>query len=847
MKINPILFFLNLTLWALCAPLSSEGMLATQIYCTDFILTSEPNQILSPGDEIQGSITLWNYEDLIAPDLKLRIELINSGNLIAFQDTYEIFAIPSKQEIIREFNYIIPSYAPSGDSILRVQVINSRGEELSWLDENIKISSQDQIVLLDDFWFVKDEINIHPGSGLSYQPNEESVITFKINNRTDREITVYPTVRVHQHSLGSLFEEKTYSIITLAPSETISQNLSLPAINYPSSYLAELVLYDAKTGYPISNTIFYRWIISGRSARILSIGVDQALYRRNEQANLRIQLVGPADYNVPLQQGTLLVIFYNHKDEIVGQAQKLNISLSSGQEIILSVPIEEEVSNPRIVASIYSGEITLDEYTIVPKNQSSISHNVDEKWWQHYQEELLFIIAMLISLFALAFYCNSMKEKKEDRNKDKITILFFVIFLTLGFNIHPVQAATEVTGGCCDTYMQFVNPLPVSSNKPAYFLDEEIRFTGRLSATQSSSQLFYNKISFYITEDKDIPIIDCCQRTEDQCSVATDCLCSQGCQQAYNSESEFYSLDDIKNAIWCDQVKDIAVKVKNSDSGEVYQIRKLGELLLDDSPQSFKPYAIEYDQVFTIPRDLSFSGPVRFYVVYYGMHGSDHWHWNISYQEGYIAEGPDIKNTWEEWNYTEAPLQPILNWDYYSQNDHPQIAYKIVLSDQSDFSKKIIETDVIASPVNSYGLPSDLLAWNSRYYWKVEVKDNHEQWSAWSNVASFITPKHPYPLTEFDWTPKPVHAQLSIRFVDQSVTYGEAKIASRSWVFQDRATNETIATSRLAEPVIAFSNKGYIAVTLTITDSSGYVAILTKNIEVRYPLDDQTDILPTPF
>lgn len=847
MKINPILFFLGLTLWILCVPLSSEGMLATQIYCTDFILTSEPNQILSPGDEIHGSITLWNYEDLIAPDLKLRIELINSGNLIAFQDTYEIFAIPSKQEIIREFNYVIPSYAPSGGSILRIQIINSRGEELSWFDKNIKINSQDQIVLLDDFWFVKDEINIHPGSGLSYQSNEEPVITFKINNGTDQEITAYPIVRVHQHSLGPLFEEKTYSVLALAPGETSSQNLSLPVIDYPSSYLAELVLCDAKTGYPISNTIFYRWIVSGRSARILSIGVDQSLYRRNEQANVRIQLVGPADYSVPLQQGTLRVIFYNHKDEIVGQAQKLNISLLSGQEISLSVPIKEEVSNPRIVASIYSGETTLDEYEIVPKNQSSANHNVNEKWWQHYQEELLFIVAMLISLFALAFYFNSMKEKKEDRNKDKITILFFIIFLALGFNMHPAQAAIEVTSGCCDTYIQFVNPLPVSSNKPSYFLDEEIRFTGRLSVTQSNSQLFYNKISFYITEDKDIPIIDCCQRTEDQCSVATDCLCPQGCQRAYNSESQSYSLDDIKNAIWCDQVKNIAMDVENPDSGKAYQIRKLGELLLDDSPQSFKSYAIEYDQIFTIPRDLSFSGPVRFYVVYSGTHESDHWHWNISYQKGYIAKGPDIKNTWEEWNYTEAPLQPILNWDYYSQNDHPQTAYKVILSDQSDFSKTIIETNIIASPVSSYGLPSDFLEWNSRYYWRVKVQDNHEQWSTWSDIVSFVTPKHPYPLVGFDWTPKPVHAQLSIRFVDQSTTYGGAGVASRSWVFQDRATNETIATSRLSEPVITFQDKGYIAVTLTIIDSSGYAAILTKNIEVRYPLDDQTGILPTPF
>lgn len=423
--------------------------------------------------------------------------------------------------------------------------------------------------------------------------------------------------------------------------------------------------------------------------------------------------------------------------------------------------------------------------------------------------------------------------------KNKIFFLTSGIILLAGFSL-SAYASTEVTGGCCDTYARLVSPAPPSSEKPAYLLGEEIRFAGSFSATRSNSGLFFNKIKVYVTEDKDAPLVDCCGETQDNCAIEINCLCPQGCLNAYGAQSDYLELNEIENARWCDQVKDV------SQQDPSFRFHKLGEIYPSDSPRNRKPYAAEYDQSFIIPEDLPFSGQVRFYIIYSGVHEKGHWHWSATYQEGYIARPPTIKNMWEDWNYADAPLQPILNWDYHSRDNNPQIAYQIALGEERSISRPLLKTDIISSPTHSYGLPPNILGWNTRYYWQVRVQDDYGQWSSWSSPASFATLIHAYPSVSFDWTPKPIHAQAKTEFIDLTSTYGGSHIINRHWTFRDRVTGDTITTSTAARPAITFREKGYLAATLTVTDSSGYSTSRTRNFEVFYPLPEE-GISPAPF
>lgn len=838
MKINRLWFLLVLSL-CLVWPLLTQGLALPRVYITAVDFLSEMSAPLSPGDEVSGEIAVWNYEDLILPDLKLRIKLIGSMGLIEVKDLPQSFSLDPQTEVIKNFRYTIPAHSPAEELILRIEIINSRGEDFTWSDQKLTIASLNRFIELSDFYFIQAEENFHPGGGLIYQPLEPLQIAFRIQNNLDQKITAYPVVRLHRRSLGTMIDEKRHPEFNIDPQSSEHYQLSLAGIGQPNSYLTELTLYDYETNLPISNTALYRWVVPGRSANILSIAVDQPYYWRQREALVNLKIIGSADHLTPASSGTVSVSFYDPQDNLVGQSQPEEISLIGTQEINLSVPIEEIVANPKIVATVQSGGVALDEYQVNIHNENYQQPSSPESWWQRYQEELLFIIAILITFLMLGFYFG-FGRKKDDEETDETFIVLIIIFLLMMLPVRTTQAIFSVDAGCCETQSRLISPLPPNEQKPTYFLEEEIRFAGSFSGARADNQLFFNKISFYITADQDISFNDCCQRPETECLIETDCLCLSGCRNAYGAQSSYYQLADIRNAKWCDQVK-------NQSAGDQESFYKLGDIYPDDVPSLHQPYRLEYDESFIIPRDLPFSGPVRFYVVYSGMHWNDHWHWGIAYQKGYIAEGPTVGDTWTEWNYVDAPRQPILAWDYQSQNNHIQAAYQIILSQNANLSKPLIQTEPIESPNQSYGTPANILNWNTRYYWQVRVRDEYGQWSSWSPLNSFTTPLHAYPAVGFDWQPQPIHALMEVQFINRTEVSGGARIVQNTWTFRNRINDEIVLTSNISSPRITFPEKGYLSVTLAVTDSSGYSASQTQNIEILYPLTDPQDRLPTPI
>lgn len=840
MKINCLwLLILPGFLWLL-APLQAEGLTMPRIYVTAVNLSLEEIPPLAPGDEILGEVTLWNHEDLIFPDLKLRVKLIGSAGLIDAREVTSPFSLLPQQETNKNFRYTIPIQAPSEEAMIRIELINSRGEDFAWIDQKITVTGLDRFVEISDFSFVRSEEIFHPGGGLVYQPLEPPKITFRIENQSNQEITVYPVTRLHRRSFGNVVDEKRHPLMTIRPHEPEQYLLDLDGLSQPNSYLTELVIYDSQTNLAISNIALYRWIIPGRSANIISLAVDQPYYWRQREALVDLKITGPADHLTPSPNGTIKLSFYDYQDKLVGQAQQDNVSLIGAQDITLSVPIEEIVTNPSIVATIQSGGTILDEYRVNIYDERYQTPAIANNWWQNYQEEILFIVAILVTFLMLGLYFGSQRQPDDEGENLKETLVIFIVAsLMILAPLKLSQAITIVNPGCCETQARLLSPRPPSEEKPTYFLEEEIRFVGSFSGARADNQLFFNKISFYITEDKEITFTDCCRNQENDCLVMNECLCATGCQYAYGAKSSYYPLTAIRNAQWCDQVK-------SQPDTEQNNIYKLGEIYPDDQPSSHQPYRIEYDQTFTIPQHLPFSGPVRFYVVYSGTHWNDHWHWSVIYQEGHIATKPKIKSTWVEWNYTDAPRQPILAWEYQSENGHRQSAYQIILSANSNLSNPLIETGWIKSSNQSYGTPAGLLEWNQRYYWQVRVEDEHNQRSAWSPLASLITPLHAYPTVDFDWQPQPIHAQSEIQFVNKSNVYGGSRIARNQWVIRDRVTDEVIFTSNATNPRIIFDEQGYFTATLSVTDSSGYSASLSQNIEVRYPLSNTQDYLPTP-
>jgi len=603
-------------------PLKTDALLVPQVYLTELDISKNS---FEPMEEIEGKVSLWNYEKFLVSDLVFHFQLLGEEvdgvhtQLIDEQKDIHVFFLTPGEKKTKSFSYLLPQNLPNGTFKFRIQLVNSRGEEMSWIDKIINIGGGGKFLTLDNEWIIKDGQDMSSGGGVDYLPDEICQVRFDVSNNSSFTISAFYKIITYKRSIGQILKEEKKENLILKPGEKQTINTNLSKMTEPESYLSEIRFYNSEEE-PISNSIYFRWIISGEEdAEILFVNPDKDSYQAGEEADIWVQYTGPAHFELEdVKEGVLMVDLYDKDGSLVGQGEK-NIELKPGQAII-SVGLEKDVSNLVIETKIVKQGNILDEYEIQLK-QAKASETIIKPGFFEKNKKALFFLILAVILILIIYFSKKMKILKS-----------VILLILLGIGVlsgNYVLAATEVTGGCCDTTTIFNSPTP---NKN-YNLGDIINFSGKFRVSSCGNGLFFNKITFYIAEDKEIPIKDCCGHTIDSCSPGTSCLCSEGCLNAYGAESENYSKDEIRNIKWCDEVKYL-------DTTKGYKIYKLGEIYPSDVNSGARPYWVEYSQDYIIPADLGFFGPVRLYVQYSGTHWKNHWHWNIAYQKANINSPP---------------------------------------------------------------------------------------------------------------------------------------------------------------------------------------------------------------
>ncbi|MBI4215462.1 MAG: PKD domain-containing protein, partial [Parcubacteria group bacterium] len=193
------------------------------------------------------------------------------------------------------------------------------------------------------------------------------------------------------------------------------------------------------------------------------------------------------------------------------------------------------------------------------------------------------------------------------------------------------------------------------------------------------------------------------------------------------------------------------------------------------------------------------------------------------------------KETWFDYpEFRNEPLLPSLSWtDYESQSCAPgltQQSYTAQISALSDFSVLLYEASVdSAGSAHAISIPSPL-NYNQSYYWRVKVKDNLGQESAWGTVGvlgeinRFRTPLHQAPTADFSTVPPigSISAGSEVQFFDKSAAYGGSSIVYWKWDFGDGTIIEGGNPAVHKNPKHTYDTEGNRTIVLLARDSDGY-------------------------
>lgn len=181
-----------------------------------------------------------------------------------------------------------------------------------------------------------------------------------------------------------------------------------------------------------------------------------------------------------------------------------------------------------------------------------------------------------------------------------------------------------------------------------------------------------------------------------------------------------------------------------------------------------------------------------------------------------------------------------LSWTFTDPDGHGQSAYQVKIKQGAN---TIYSPGKISSSSKQYSPPLGTLSYNTTYTWELKVWDDYSSPvdSGWITAPAFTTPAHQYPSPSFTWFPQIPETNEAALFTDTSAAYGGSAITFWQWTFEDG----TPSSPAQQNPSVLFSSIGSKAVTLQVTDSSGFSCSASpQGVGVGVPFPEWEEIPP---
>ena len=446
------------------------------------------NQNTIASGTIVGSVDILNDEDASFGNIQMQLLLLEPAPVITETNTIiadnarviDRIIIPGSNSFSpRErktlgFTYKSPNL-PEGNYRIRIQVITSNGNEYGWDDYAIRLGSKDaSFLMLSPQPVILQKKEYHPEEGVNVQPDQEITLPIIGTLSGTIPLTATPVLTTYAFDLtGSVVDTQHGDATIIAPKKDFQGKFKTKAPKQPGAYQATFAFVDS-TGNRVSNLEQYRWVVEGKTGRIIS---GQFTSLTHSKAGITFDIVGPADRKTSVQASVLVSLLDGSNSITEETAHYPELGPDGAKTATATFDLASPLQNPgfRIILTDTVTSAELDRYEIhVPpvasntniKPISPIEQPVTQSPRNNIPNILLFVFLFMIAAVALLTQRKTGKSKKI-----KLPLLLLASATSLGIAMLRPHATQGANGIVIDDVGNAITSItinkPLHNNNPA--------------------------------------------------------------------------------------------------------------------------------------------------------------------------------------------------------------------------------------------------------------------------------------------------------------------------------------------------------------------------------------------
>lgn len=395
------LFYPSITL----AQTSAEN--GHSLSATDIVISKTD---FNSGETISGQLLVKNSSNKTSSDWIYRASItkdseMGPGDIINSVFYKKTLSIGGNKETKLNFSIPVLKTLPTGVYGLEVELLTaSVANPGPFFYKKINVSgSGEGFLTVNKLALLANDKEEPPTVGLPHKPEDSLKARIEVENKSSKEVVAKPEFNIYiRQSHKEPFNKVSTENVTVNANSTKTIDLDIPNLPPGNSYWGEVIFKSGNE--QIAQIAPFRIVLSGVSAKIISVSTDKNYYQKGENVQVLVEYTGPVEDEPKTDLGNgKVVVKVKSGFTTIGEGET-TIDLNQAGLAVVNLKAGSGFNNSEIDVSILQGVQVLDQFTSKQAGGNSL-----ENLLLNYLIYIVAAVGFLIFLFALFMVRKSRK------------------------------------------------------------------------------------------------------------------------------------------------------------------------------------------------------------------------------------------------------------------------------------------------------------------------------------------------------------------------------------------------------------------------------------------------------